>query len=164
MIGNQLELSQNEGSGSLIHVVEDDVIVRNILIGMISAFGFSVTTFDSPVSYLEYLNIDAYEEPRAIVTDIKMTEMNGYELINLVHHRAPNLKFVVITGSPEFEHPAKKLACFYLCKPFRPRMLEGILNTITCCAQCCERGMEPIIDDRKVFGMGDWTCPNELMG
>jgi len=90
-------------------LVEDENDVRSRIAGMIekSASNFSVVA--------EYTTgIDAYDgimtdSPDLILTDIKMSFMDGIELAKLVRKSLPFVKIVFITGYSEFEY-AKEAA------------------------------------------------------
>ena len=90
-------------------LVEDENDVRSRIAGMIekSDSGFEIVA--------EYTTgIDAYEgimsdNPDLILTDIKMSFMDGIELAKLVRKSLPFAKIVFITGYSEFEY-AKEAA------------------------------------------------------
>lgn len=71
-----------------------------------------------------------------IVTDLRMADMSGLELIQQVHRDSPQTRTMLITafGSPKVEQQARRLAAIYLPKPFRLQefiaAVRGILEAI----------------------------------
>ena len=71
-----------------------------------------------------------------VVTDLRMPEMNGLELIQAARQISPGTRMILITafGSPEVMHQANQLGVTYFPKPFRLRdfirAVQGILDGI----------------------------------
>ena len=69
-----------------------------------------------------------------VVTDLRMPEMNGLELIRHARQISPGTRMILITafGSPEVMHQADQLGVTYFPKPFKLRdfirAVQGILN------------------------------------
>jgi two-component system, response regulator YesN len=71
----------------------------------------------SPVEALALLEEQAID---ILVTDIRMPEMNGLELIGLVKERWPHVRSLLLTGYSDFEYAKKAIqlkAVNYLLKP-----------------------------------------------
>jgi CheY-like chemotaxis protein len=82
--------------------------------------------------------VDDAREIGAIVTDIQMKGMDGFELIERVrgHHRHGGVPIVVITGSPDPDTPARVFrlgANAFFAKPYSPgevrEKLEQLLGS-----------------------------------
>lgn len=68
-----------------------------------------------------------------LITDIKMPEMDGLELIERILEKDPNIAIVIISGYSNFEFAQKAIELGvrrYLTKPIRPKELFDILETI----------------------------------
>jgi len=145
-----------------IHVVDDERIVRTLIAEMVNSLGYQSQVFSGPEDYLEYMNSIDYAAPQlAILSDLMMPVMSGYELMNTVLKRFPQQRFIICTGSPE-QATQEDFACFYLVKPLRLKNLEKILRAIS---MCNKNGPHPdtykcaSIDDRSHFCIKAWKCP-----
>lgn len=78
-----------------ILLVEDDPSVARLLHRALSAFGHDVTqAADGREALLKWDEA----RPDVVVTDIHMPGMDGLELIHALHHRAPEVRIVAISG------------------------------------------------------------------
>ncbi len=82
------------GRGRVL-VVDDDLDVCSLLEARLSAQGFAVASSTSAADALDRL---ATAEVDAVLTDIKMTRMNGLELCERIVSSRPGLPVVVMTG------------------------------------------------------------------
>src|SRR5689334_20435401 len=82
------------GRGRVL-VVDDDLDVCALLEARLSAQGFAVASSTSAADALDSL---ATTEVDAVLTDIKMTRMNGLELCERIVSSRPGLPVVVMTG------------------------------------------------------------------
>ena len=79
---------------ALVHVVDDDDAVRDSLAFLLRTEGLEVRTYESPLQLL------AAEGPMAgcVVTDVRMPEMSGLELIRRLKEAGTDVPVVVMTG------------------------------------------------------------------
>jgi len=82
-------------SEAFVHVIDDDEGVRESLAFLLETADFQVRTYDSATRFLDQL---ASVEPGCIITDIRMPEMSGLELIRQLNERGVRLPVIVITG------------------------------------------------------------------
>jgi two-component SAPR family response regulator len=145
----------------MFHIVDDDTMMREVLADLIREFGHDALLFSCPAEYLNYMHKPEYVDPVAIISDVNMPRINGYDFIQQVRQIKPKQKFVIVTGSPELEHGYKHLACMYLCKPFIPDSLNNIVAAVVQCHKECNSPEIGCIhlDDRALFGLDGWTCP-----
>jgi len=148
-----------------VDVVDDDVNMLSLYAAMMEAINYRVQLFSSPIDYLDYMRSSQYAPPKlAIISDVNMPIMSGYEFMSAVRTVIPNQRFVIVTGSPDV--PLEdEFSCFYLTKPFRLATLENVLRGIS---QCNENGAHPdrikcaSIDDRCDFCLSAWECPRDI--
>lgn len=110
-------------SDATVHLVDDDEAVRMSLSFMLDAAGFSTRTYDSALRLLE---IADSLEPGCIVTDVRMPEMNGLELVKRLKTRGITLPIIVITGHgdvPLAVEAMKAGVTDFLEKPFEANVL-----------------------------------------
>ncbi len=145
----------------MFHVVDDNIVGARNTAKIIALFSEMPMIFSSAIEYLDYLKSPDYIKPKAIFTDVLMSRMNGYELIEEVLATHPDQRFVIISGRPDIKHPFKNRACLYLGKPFFARDIQKIiltldkcdadtLSTVPECANHCYC---------SVFSPESWACP-----
>lgn len=106
-----------------ILVVDDELIVRESLIGWLKKSGYDVVGAESGRKALEMLKEKDYD---LIFLDIKMPDMGGIEVLDHIKANYPQTMVVMITayGSVETAVEAmKRGANDYLMKPFEPEQL-----------------------------------------
>ena len=101
-----------EGEFTLL-IVDDDDEVRPIIAEFLADSGYRVLQADGGARALALL--ESYPEIRMVVTDIRMPDMSGVELADLVTQRWDGLKIILISGYSDI-HPGSHR---FLRKPFR---------------------------------------------
>ena len=148
-----------------IHFVDDDAGVRIVFVEMAKALSYQAQSFSCPDEYLKYMASTDYLPPKlAILSDVNMPDMSGYEFMGAVRRVYPQQRFVIFTGSPEV--PTRdESACFYLTKPIRLPKLKKIMEGLSLCdgngAHPDVIGCESI-DDRCDFCVAAWKCPKNV--
>ena len=99
-------------------VVDDDLSVLRSLIRLLEASDHDVAAFASAG---EVLALAAWPSPCCFVVDINMPGTNGFELLDALRERTPDVQVILISGDADAArmlraHSAGALAC--LAKPF----------------------------------------------
>jgi len=140
------------------HVIDDEQYICDLMVAMFSVLDHSATAFNSPDQYLKHVHSAEFEAPVAVITDVDMPGMNGYEMMERVRRDYPNQKFIVITGSPDISHPIIYDACMFFRKPIRMETLKKAIEAIT---RCHSNGRDCNIcsdlEDVNQFPV-DWKC------
>jgi two-component system response regulator FixJ len=114
---------------SLIYVVDDDEAMRDSLAFLLGSSGFEVKCFDSAVSFLEALpNLDV----TCVVTDVRMPEVDGIELMRRLKASGRRWPVIVMTGHGDvpLAVEAMKLGAFdFLEKPFEDEVLMSTIKS-----------------------------------
>lgn len=113
-----------------ILVVDDELIVRESLIGWLKKGGYDVDSASSGAEALERLKEKEYD---LVFIDIKMPDMNGIDVLKNLKESSPNTLVIMITayGSVETAVEAMKLgASDYLMKPFEPEHLVLLVEKL----------------------------------
>jgi two-component system response regulator FixJ len=108
---------------STIHLIDDDEAVRDSVEFLFDSAGLPVRTYESAVAFLDQLQP---EIAGCIVTDVRMPEMSGLELLRELRSRGVGLPVVVITGHgdvPLAVEAMKAGAADFLEKPFEDERL-----------------------------------------
>lgn len=132
-----------------VWVVDDDQSIRWVLEKALSRAEMEVKTFDSAASLLKNLKKNM---PAAIISDIRMPDMDGFELLASVKHTCPDLPVIIMTAHSDMESAVSAFesgAFEYLPKPFdineatelARRAIEHSKNT---------REATPVIEDTQV--------------
>jgi len=112
------------------HVIDDEDQIAKTIVSMLRLLGHDAEAFTSPKKYLQYMKKGEYESPSAIMTDIEMPEMNGFEMIDTILMENPQQKYVFITGSQDLDHPLIDTSTMFLCKPISIKMLEMAAHAV----------------------------------
>jgi DNA-binding NtrC family response regulator len=118
-----------------IAVVDDHQLMRESIAETLSSASCRVDTFASPVAALAALSTARYD---VLITDLKMPEMTGLELLARAAESSPGLPVIVITahGTVESAVDAMKRGAFdYIVKPFDPDELEVVVDRAAAHAQ-----------------------------
>lgn len=113
-------------------IVDDEPKIRKGLLKLLAAQeGWEVTgVFEDVRSALKAL----YElEADVIVTDIKMPEVSGLDLIRQIRERNLNLPVIILSGYGNFSYAQKAIelgVTRYLLKPTDPRELLSVLREL----------------------------------
>jgi DNA-binding NtrC family response regulator len=100
-----------------ILVVDDDRSIRETLVGHFARSGIDVSSVDSAEAALSRL---AAFDPDLLVTDVRMSGMDGLALLALVRERAPDVDVVVMTAFEDMKTAIAAMkagAIEYLVKP-----------------------------------------------
>jgi two-component system, LuxR family, response regulator FixJ len=111
----------------IVHIVDDDEAVRRSLAFMLGSAGLAVRVYDSATAFLD--GIDTLQTG-CLITDVRMPEMSGIELLQRIRERLPSLPAIVITGHgdvPLAVEAMKAGAIDFIEKPFDE---EAILNAV----------------------------------
>ncbi len=118
-------------SGRLkVLVVDDEMIVRESLVDWFMKSGYDVEGANGGQIALEMVDKKDYD---FVFLDIKMPEVDGFEVLDYVKKNCPYSMVVMITayGSIETAVDAmKRGACDYLTKPFEPGDLAALLERL----------------------------------
>ena len=82
----------------IIHVIDDDEAVRGSLGFLLEGAGLAARTYASPLEVLAAAANPSDLGPGCIVTDIRMPQMNGLELVRRLRAAGVELPVIVITG------------------------------------------------------------------
>jgi two-component system response regulator FixJ len=111
----------------IVHIVDDDEAVRRSLAFMLGSAGLAVRVYDSAAAFLD--GVDTLQ-CGCLITDVRMPEMTGIELLQRIRERLPSLPAIVITGHgdvPLAVEAMKAGAIDFIEKPFDE---EAILNAV----------------------------------
>ncbi len=109
-------------------IVDDELLVRNFLAETLKRKGLDVSTAENGQKAINMLKETTFD---LVVTDMKMPDITGIDVLRKVKELSPGTLVVVITafGSIENAVEAMRAGAFnYLIKPFSPDTIEAILE------------------------------------
>jgi len=101
-----------------ILLIDDDPSLRRVTQYNLTAKGFNVVTAESGAQGLEYFETTA---PDLVVTDVKLGDMNGLDILAKIKKDAPDIPVIIMTafGSIEMAVQAMNKGAFnFITKPF----------------------------------------------
>jgi len=118
--------------GKHVLVVDDSPSVRRVVSTMLKQHGWEVQTARDGAEALEIIG---YETPAAVLLDIEMPRMDGYELISTIRAQSQykTLPLVVLTSRAASKHQQRAMtlgANNYVVKPYQDDELLSILNSL----------------------------------
>lgn len=115
-------------------IVDDSVSVRRVLSNLIRAAGWAPLTARDGVEAIDVLD-RAARVPDAILLDIEMPRMDGYELLTALrgHETYKNVPVIMVTSRAGEKHRRKAFdlgAADYLVKPYQDETLLTVIRRV----------------------------------
>lgn len=110
-----------------ICIIDDEVVVCKRLQQALQNDGHKVETFVNSRTAVERITDKRFD---IVVTDIRMDEIDGLEVLDAVINSAHDTKVIMITGYATMElarEATAKGAFDFLSKPFRPNDLREVI-------------------------------------
>lgn len=118
---------------AMFHIIDDEVALSTLMVELLESAGYQAVDFSSPVDYLNFVDSKYYLPPVAVITDVRMPEMSGYELIDRVRDKYPEQRVIVVSGDDRGDEARNREVCHFLSKPFTPEKLFSLADAITKC-------------------------------
>jgi two-component system cell cycle sensor histidine kinase/response regulator CckA len=117
-----------EGKGELIVVVDDDARIREMTAAILSRYGYRVLTASDGTEAVAVFAARG-SEISMIITDIRMPNLDGAALANVVLQLNPSVKIIAMSGlsSGGQNGQMQRYAGAFLYKPFK---VEALLHTV----------------------------------
>jgi CheY-like chemotaxis protein len=138
-----------------ILVVDDEELVRNLVVTLLSKSGHSSITAVDGVDALDRMKGNRID---AVITDIKMPNMDGVALTTEILKRYPNLPILVMTGFGEEYSAGAAIAAGareYIKKPFSPNEFFSQLQKMIEDSETIKRLKNEKIVDENVQDLMD---------
>jgi CheY-like chemotaxis protein len=130
LIQQDIERAQPIPGRKKILVVDDEPDVVSTLIESLDALGYRAKGAGNGKEALESIEKEEFD---LVITDIRMPEKNGIDLLKDIKTRYPDLPVVIITGytlAYPPEQAKKEGAEGYIPKPFRINQIDELLAKI----------------------------------
>jgi len=129
-------LAKNDPSWQFVRVngnvvvVEDDPIIQRVTARLLGRAGLKVETFGSPNAVIEFMKGKlpeqlsfTHEEADLIMSDVKMPEMNGTQLVRIIRKIRPDIEILLVSGYASDVHGVDHHEIPFLQKPYSARDL-----------------------------------------
>lgn len=113
---------------AVVHVIDDDEAVRESLTFLLKTAGLAVRTYENATAFL---HDDPKGKSGCVVTDVRMPDISGIDLLHRLRELNVNLPVIVITGHgdvPLAVEAMKSGALEFLEKPFDDDALLNAVN------------------------------------
>jgi two-component system, LuxR family, response regulator FixJ len=108
---------------SIVHVIDDDEAVRQALAFQLGSAGIEARTYDSAVAFLE---VASTVHAGCIITDVRMPEVSGIDLLRRLQELKHPVPVIVITAHGDIPLAVEAMrlgAVDFLEKPFEDEVL-----------------------------------------
>ena len=145
-----------------ILVADDEREVRILLYEVLSRNGYDVVVAENGLMAIDMIRHSHFD---LVVTDIRMPEFDGLELLQEIKKHEPSLAVIIITGHPSVETAVNAMkygASDYLIKPLSIELMEDVIErTLNSAAQVKSTNAVPAVDrkqkqkKREIIGAND---------
>lgn len=118
-------------NSAIVHIIDDDEAMRDSLAFLLETAEYKSCTYDSAAAFLDALPTLA---PGCIITDIRMPQMSGMELVRRLRDEGVSLPVIVITGHadvPLAVEAMKAGVVDFIEKPFGDEVLLSAVRQAT---------------------------------
>ncbi len=116
-------------SSKLVHIVEDDESMRRSTSFALKTSGYAVTTWNTGTAFLKEVK---HAEHGCILLDIRMPEIDGLEVQQILAERGVAMPIVIMTGHGDIGIAVRAMkagAVDFLEKPFEKAALLGAVES-----------------------------------
>lgn len=120
-------MTENAPQKIRIHILDDEIVTVRRLVQALGKDGYEVEGF---VSASEAMARFSEEPADILVTDVRLSDADGLDILQRVIALAPATKVIMMTGYASVDHAVRAMkagAYHYLAKPFR---LEELRNAV----------------------------------
>lgn len=119
-----------------ILLVDNEVDITYALTNALENYGFDIESFNDPILALNFYKSNFYD---LVILDIKMPNMDGFELYNKIREKDPQVKICFLTASELFYEEFRKARFlfaetigeeYFIQKPIKTDELVQKLNAI----------------------------------
>ncbi|RJO73125.1 MAG: response regulator [Myxococcales bacterium] len=114
-----------------IMLVDDEAIVGKRLKPSLEKNGYEVEVFGDGRDAIERISQEAFD---IVVTDVRMDDVDGIQVLEHVQAKSPRTKVIIITGYATVEIAREALikgAFDFIAKPFKPSDLRVVIEKAT---------------------------------
>ncbi len=144
-----------------ILVVEDDINMQKALLTTFKRAGYDVTICPDAFAGIKEFQKGGYQ---LVVTDMKMPDKSGIELLTEIMDDDPRMPVIMITGAGTIDTAVdamKKGAFDYILKPFSPEKIETLIRRALDSGK--PKPLQKTRRRKKEFAVVELTSKNQKM-
>jgi len=114
----------------MILIVDDDLAMRNMMSALVRSYGQEYAVAENGFAAIEKLKENEFS---LVITDIRMPEFDGMQLLAHIREHYQGIDVIVITGygdTYEYTDVIKAGASDFIKKPFRSNELQAKIDRI----------------------------------
>lgn len=118
----------SKGEKVQVMILDDEPIVGKRLKPFLTKHGFEVEVFEDSTKALARINEKEFD---IVVTDLRMEEVDGIQVLEHIMSKCENTRVILITGYGTVEVAREALvkgAFDFIAKPFKPKDLRAVIN------------------------------------
>lgn len=112
-------------------IIDDEPSITDALQIILSDIGHAVAIATTGREGLEQAGRKRYD---VTITDLRLPDMSGLDLLSLLRSQEPSCCIIVITahGTPEIAAESLRRGAFhFLCKPFQPADILALIDEVS---------------------------------
>jgi DNA-binding response OmpR family regulator len=116
--------------GGHILVIDDEASLRQMMARILQSAGYEVTTAADGREGLALISEHLFD---LVYSDIRMPDVDGLELLKIIHAKFPDLPVILFTAQPDLNSAVVAVrsgATDYLLKPLKPQAIIDRTNSI----------------------------------
>jgi len=116
-----------------ILIADDEKWIRKGIIAKLNYHGFVFSSVYEAEDGEEAIEIIKQKQPQIVITDVRMPNIDGIELIRKTKVLYNNIKFIIISGFAEFEYVQKAMSLGvedYILKPIADEQLSSTVKKV----------------------------------
>lgn len=119
--------SEREPQRALL--IDDDRVVRSVLREIVMSFGYEADAAASGAEGIALFEQNRYD---VVLTDLRMPQMTGWQVLAAVRARDARTPVIIITGSPLYpdDRRISEPGVLLVRKPVEPRVLQEALRRV----------------------------------
>lgn len=141
---------------TVVHIVDDEEAVRNSLAFLLSGAGFAVRVHESATAFLA---IATQIKNGCLITDLRMPDIDGVELLRRLRDTDALLPAIVITGHGDVQMAVEAMKCGaidFIEKPFSDEVIiESISRAASRAAERLQSGAALEVVRQRVASLSD---------
>ena len=116
---------------SAVFIVDDEAMIRDCLRLIVQTMGLSVQCFSSAREFIEFVEVHDVSGPACLITDLQMSEISGFGLLEQLRASGWEFPVIVMTGHGDeaLRNIAEALGATFLEKPLRPAGFQETVAT-----------------------------------
>ena len=122
--------SENAVAQPVVHIIDDDEGLRESLAFLLRSAAFEVKSFESAKAFLDVL---PHAAPGCIITDVRMPDISGIELLRRLKELKIGVPVIVITGHGDIALAVEAMkigAADFFEKPFDDDLLVASVRAV----------------------------------